>query len=144
MIIRKRIFDEELFNKIASVIQKKSEYEMKLASINPAFVPLAGSAIGGLGSLGGTMVGAGLGMTSSALANAVPVATEATGSLTADLYRALAQDEEKLERIKRKIYIKQLLAKDVEDTIRRDFNVDVNDLFKQIREKEKALKDGKE
>ena len=40
--------------------------------------------------------------------------------------------------------MKQLLAKDVEDTIRRDFNVDVNDLFKQIREKEKALKDGEE
>lgn len=144
MIVRKRIFDEELFRKVASVIQKKAEYEMKKEAGIGVLLPLAGSAVGGALSLGGAAVGTGIGMTSSAIGSSVPVVTEATGSLSSDIVRSLMQDNEKLERLKRKIYMKQLLAKDVEDTIRRDFNVDVNDLFKQIREKEKALKDGEE
>lgn len=143
MIVRKRIFDEELFNKVASVIQKKAEYEMKKEAFG-VLLPLAGSAVGGALSLGGAAVGTGIGMAGSAVGGSVPVVTEATGSLSSDIVRSLMQDNEKLERLKRKIYMKQLLAKDVEDTIRRDFNVDVNDLFKQIREKEKALKDGEE
>lgn len=144
MIVRKRIFDEELFCKVASVIQKKAEYEMKKVAFGGPLLPLAGSAVGGALSLGGAAIGTGIGMTSSAIGGSVPVVTEATGSLSSDIVRSLMQDNEMLERLKRKIYMKQLLAKDVEDTIRRDFNVDVNDLFKQIREKEKALKDGKE
>lgn len=143
MIVRKRIFDEELFNKVASVIQKKAEYEMKKEAFGP-LLPLAGSAVGGALSLGGAAVGTGIGIAGSAVGGSIPVVTEATGSLSSDIVRSLMQDNEKLERLKRKIYMKQLLAKDVEDTIRRDFNVDVNDLFKQIREKEKALKDGEE